>query len=310
MTGSCGPASPPRLRATPVSGLPLPLTDDAPMTSAPCPSRWFITGASSGLGRSLAKAVLADGGMVVGTVRRESDKTALEALSPHAAGVLMDLTDAVAIRRGVEAAEARMGGIDVLVNNAGYGLVGAIEEVSLEEIRAQFEVNVFGALAVIQAALPGMRARRSGRILNVTSVSGMSAWGGTGIYNASKFALTGATLALAQEVAEFGIMVTNVAPGGMRTDYSGRSLVLSERTIDDYEGVGHFPRRVLREHQGQETSDPDKTAAAILKIAKVETPPRHLMLGTDAVHYATRAAGQFQTDLSDWLDLSISTAAT
>ena len=280
------------------------------MTVPPSPSRWFITGVSSGLGRALAKAVLADGGMVVGTVRRDADRTAFEALSPNAASALMDVADTAAITRAVEAAEKRMGGIDILVNNAGYGLVGAIEEVSLDEMRAQFEVNVFGALAVIQAALPGMRARRSGRILNVTSVSGMSAWGGTGIYNASKFALTGATLALAQEVEEFGIKVTNVAPGGMRTDYSGRSLVLSERTIDDYEGVGHFPRRVLREHLGQEPGDPDKTAAAILQIAKVDNPPRHLMLGADAVHYATRAAGQFQTDLSDWLNLSISTTAT
>jgi NAD(P)-dependent dehydrogenase (short-subunit alcohol dehydrogenase family) len=280
------------------------------MTASPSPTRWFITGVSSGLGRSLAKAALADGGMVVGTVRREEDKVALEALSPQAMGVLMDVADEAAVKRAVAAAEERMGAIDILVNNAGYGLVGAIEEVTLEEMRAQFEVNVFGPLAVIQAALPAMRARRSGRILNVTSVSGMSAWGGTGIYNASKFALTGATLALAQEVEEFGIKVTNVAPGGMRTDYSGRSLMLSAKTIDAYEGVGHFPRRILREHLGHETSDPDKTAAAIVQIAKVDNPPRHLMLGTDAVHYATRAAGQFQTDLSEWLNLSISTAAS
>lgn len=279
------------------------------MTTAPSPLRWFITGVSSGLGRSLAKAVLDDGGRLVGTVRREQDRAALEALSPNAIGALMDVSDEEAIKRAVAAAEERMGGIDILVNNAGYGLVGAIEEVSLDEMRAQFEVNVFGPLAVIQAALPAMRARGGGRILNVTSVSGMSAWGGTGIYNASKFALTGATLALAQEVAEFGIKVTNVAPGGMRTDYSGRSLVLSERSIDDYEGVGHFPRRVLREHLGQEPGDPDKTAAAILQIAKVDNPPTTLMLGADAVHYATRAAGQFQTDLSDWLTLSISTTA-
>ena len=280
------------------------------MTADPSPLRWFITGVSSGLGRSLAKAVLDDGGRLVGTVRREQDRAALEALSPNAIGALMDVSDEEAIKRAVAAAEERMGGIDILVNNAGYGLVGAIEEVNLDEMRAQFEVNMFGPLAVIRAALPAMRARGGGRILNVTSVSGMSAWGGTGIYNASKFALTGATLALAQEVAEFGIKVTNVAPGGMRTDYSGRSLVLSERSIDDYEGVGHFPRRVLREHLGQEPGDPDKTAAAILQIAKVDNPPTTLMLGADAVHYATRAAGQFQTDLSDWLTLSISTTAT
>jgi NAD(P)-dependent dehydrogenase (short-subunit alcohol dehydrogenase family) len=279
------------------------------MTSSASPTRWFITGVSSGLGRALAKAVLADGGVVTGTVRRDADRAAFEALSAQATAAVMDVADAAAVRRAVEAAEARMGGIDILVNNAGYGLVGAIEEASLDEMRAQFEVNLFGPLAVIQAVLPGMRARRGGRILNVTSVSGLSAWGGTGIYCASKFALVGATLALAQEVAELGIRVTNVAPGGLRTDYSGRSLVLTERTIDDYEGAGHFPRRVLREHLGQEPGDPDKAAAAILEVAKAEHPPMHLLLGADAVHYATRAAGQFQTDLSDWLALTLSTAA-
>jgi NAD(P)-dependent dehydrogenase (short-subunit alcohol dehydrogenase family) len=279
------------------------------MTSTSSATRWFITGVSSGLGRALAKAVLADGGVVTGTVRRDADRTAFEALGDQATGVIMDVADAVAVRRAVEAAEVRMGAIDVLVNNAGYGLVGAIEEASLDEMRAQFEVNVFGPLAVIRAALPGMRARRSGRILNVTSVSGLAAWGGTGVYCASKFALAGATQALAQEVAELGIKVTNVAPGGLRTDYSGRSLVLTERTIDDYDGAGRLPRRVLREHLGQEPGDPDKAAAAILVVAKAEHPPMHLLLGADAVHYATRAAGQFQTDLSDWLALTLSTAA-
>jgi NAD(P)-dependent dehydrogenase (short-subunit alcohol dehydrogenase family) len=257
----------------------------------------------------LAKVVLADGGVVTGAVRRDTDREAFEALSPQATAAIMDVSDTTAIKRAVEVAEARMGGIDVLVNNAGYGLVGAIEEASLDEMRALFDVNLFGPLAVIQAVLPGMRARRSGRILNVTSVSGLAAWGGTGIYCASKYALTGATQALAQEVAEFGISVTNVAPGGLRTDYAGRSLVLTERTIDDYEGVGHFPRRILREHLGQEAGDPDKAAAAILEVAKSEHPPMHLLLGADALHYATRAAAQLQTNLSDWLSLTLSTAA-
>ena len=284
------------------------MTDAPPTTSSSNPSRWFITGVSSGLGRALAKAVLADGGVVTGTVRNEIDRAAFDGLSAQATGVLMDLADASAVTRAVGAAEARMGGIDILVNNAGYGLVGTVEEASLDEMRAQFEVNLFGPLAVIQAVLPGMRARRDGRILNVTSVSGLAAWGGTGIYCASKFALAGATQALAQEVAELGIKVTNVAPGGLRTDYSGRSLVLTERTIDDYEGAGHFPRRVLREHLGQEPGDPDKAAKAIMQVAKAEHPPLNLLLGADAIHYATRAAGQFQTDLSDWLDLTLSTA--
>jgi NAD(P)-dependent dehydrogenase (short-subunit alcohol dehydrogenase family) len=277
------------------------------MTSQPSPRAWFITGVSSGLGRSLAKAVLASGDLVAGTVRKEADRAAFEALAPdRAIGLILDVTDEAAIHAAVGAAEARMGRIDILVGNAGYGLVGAIEETSLAEMRAQFEVNVFGALAVIQAVLPGMRARRAGRILTVTSVSGLAAWGGTGVYCASKFALEGATQALAQEVAEFGIKVTNIAPGGLRTDYAGRSLVLTERTIPDYDGAARFARRSLTEHAGQESGDPDKAASAILQLAGLENPPLHLLLGADAVHYSTRAAGQFQTDLGDWIGLTMS----
>ncbi len=279
------------------------------MTHSPSPRTWFITGVSSGLGRALAAAALAVGDHVAGTVRQRTDLAAFEALSPERAfGLIMDVTDEAAVHAAVAAAEARMGRIDILVGNAGYGLVGAIEESSLVEIRAQFEVNVFGALAVIQAVLPGMRARRSGRILTVTSVSGLAAWGGTGIYCASKFALEGATQALAQEVAELGIKVTNIAPGGLRTDYAGRSLALTANMIDDYGGAARYARNKLREGSGQEAGDPDRAAAAILQIAAVDAPPMHLLLGADAVHYATRSAGQFQTDLSDWLDLTLSTA--
>jgi NAD(P)-dependent dehydrogenase (short-subunit alcohol dehydrogenase family) len=272
------------------------------------PRAWFITGVSSGLGRALAKAVLAAGDLVAGTVRREADRQAFEALSPNATGLIMDVADEAAVQAAVQAAEARMGRIDVLVNNAGYGLIGAVEEASLAEMRRQFEVNVFGPLAVIQAVLPGMRARRCGRILTVTSVSGLAAWGGTGIYCASKFALEGATQALAQEVAEFGILVTNIAPGGLRTDYAGRSLVTTQRSIDDYAGAGHLPRTVLAAQAGRETGDPDKAAQAILKLAAADRPPLHLLLGADAVHYAVQAAGRFQSDLGDWLDVTLSTA--
>lgn len=279
------------------------------MTAAK-PRIWFITGVSSGLGRALARAALDVGDIVAGTVRRFEDQAAFSALSAERAiGLIMELTDEGAILQAVHTVEARFGYIDILVNNAGYGLVGAVEEASLSEMRAQFEVNLFGALAVIQAVLPGMRRRRSGRILNVTSVSGLAAWGGTGVYCASKFALEGATQALAQEVAELGVKVTNVAPGGMRTDYAGRSLVLTEQALSDYDGQGHYARRALSERAGQEPSDPAKAAAAILKIVDVENPPMHLLLGADAVHYAMAAAGRFQTDLGQWLDLTLATAA-
>lgn len=280
------------------------------MSAAPSPRTWFITGVSSGLGRRLAEAVIAAGDIVAGTVRREADRQAFEALhADRAIGLIMDVADETAVGEAVAAAEARMGRIDILVNNAGYGLIGAIEEASLAEIRAQFEVNVFGPLMVIRAALPGMRGRRAGRIINVTSVSGLAAWGGTGIYCASKFALEGATQALAQEVAELGIQVINVAPGGLRTDYAGRSLMMTQASIDDYDGAGHLPRQVLTGKAGHEPGDPAKAAAAILKIAAAEHPPMHLLLGSDAAHYALAASSRLQAELSEWLDLTISISA-
>jgi NAD(P)-dependent dehydrogenase (short-subunit alcohol dehydrogenase family) len=152
-----------------------------------------------------------------------------------------------------------------------------------------------------------MRARRAGRIINVTSVSGVAAWAGTGIYCASKFALEGAALTLADEVAEFGIKVTNVEPGGMRTDYAGRSLRHTERVIDEYGGAAHFARRVLAEHAGREPGDPAKVAAAILQVADAESPPRRLLLGADAVLYATRHMARFQAEMGEWAAASLST---
>jgi len=268
---------------------------------------WLITGVSSGLGLEVAKAALAAGDTVAGTVRKDADREAFDALSPgRAIGLIMDLADEAAIHAAVAEAERRLGRIDILVNNAGYGLIGAVEEASLAEAKAQFDVNLFGTMAVIQAVLPSMRARRAGRILTVTSVSGLAAWGGTGVYCASKFALEGLTQALAQEVAPLGVKVTNIAPGGLRTDYAGRSLILTERTMAEYDGSSGVARRVLQGGAGQESGDPAKAAAAILKIAEIEHPPMHLLLGQDAIHYATRAAGQLQTDLGEWIGLTAS----
>ena len=240
--------------------------------------------------------------------RRADDVAAFEALAPgRAKGFHLDMADVGAVGRVGGEAEEVLGGVDILVNNAGYGLVGAIEEASASEIRAQFEVNVFGPLALIQAVLPGMRLRRAGRIINVTSVSGVATWAGTGVYCASKFALEGAALTLADEVAELGIKVTNVEPGGMRTDYAGRSLRQTQRIIGDYDGAAHFARRILAEHAGREPGDPAKVASAILKIADAETPPRQLLLGADAVLYATRHVARFQAEMGEWAPVSLST---
>lgn len=272
-------------------------------------TNWLITGVSAGLGREIAAAALARGDAVAGTMRRATDKVAFEALAPgRAHGFLLDLAraeDALAI---VEAASGALGAVDVLVNNAGYGLVGAVEEASLAEIRAQFEVNVFGAAAMIQAVLPAMRARRSGRIVNVTSVSGIAVWAGTGVYCASKHALEAVGETLADEVAPFGIGVINVAPGGMRTDYAGRSLVRSERRISAYdEGPAHQAETILEAHAGAEGGDPAKVARAILDAVDLDAPPRRLLLGADAIHYAEAHIEALQADIARWREVSLST---
>lgn len=265
----------------------------------------MITGVSSGLGRALAEAALAAGDRVAGTARREADVAAFSALAPgRSFGVAMDVTDEAAVAAGVAKAEAALGGIDILVNNAGYGLVGAIEEVSLAEARAQFEANVFGPLALIRAVLPAMRARGAGHVINVTSVSGLAAWSGTGVYCASKFALEAIGETLAQEVEPLGVKVTNVAPGGLRTDYAGRSLIRAEGLIGDYAGTAHEAPRILGEHAGQESGDPARAAQAILKLVAMEAPPLHLLLGADAVHYATRKIGQLTAEIGDHVALS------
>jgi len=269
---------------------------------------WLITGVSGGLGRALAQAAIARGDQVAGTLRKSSDLAAFEALAPgRARGFLADMLDEASIRVAVDGAEAKLGGIDVLVGNAGYGLIGAVEESSLAEIRAQFEVNVFGPIAAIQAVLPHFRRRRAGHIITITSVSGVAAWAGTGIYCGSKHALEGVTQTLAQEVADLGIKVTNVEPGGMRTDYAGRSMIVSERRISDYDGAARNAERILGDHAGHEPGDPAKVAAAILAIAGAAEPPLQLLLGADAMLYATRQLAAFQTEIGQWAKLSLST---
>jgi NAD(P)-dependent dehydrogenase (short-subunit alcohol dehydrogenase family) len=272
-------------------------------------ARWLITGVGSGLGKALAAAALARGDAVAGTARREADLTLFEDSAPgRAHGFRLDLADTAAIADVARRAEAALGGIDVLVNNAGHGLVGAVEEASLAEVRAQFEVNVFAPLALIQAVLPGMRSRRAGRIINVTSVSGVAVWAGTGVYCASKWALEGAALTLAEEVEPLGVKVTNVEPGGMRTDYAGRSLRHVQGRIDDYDdGPAHMARAILADHAGHEPGDPAKVAAAILALADAAAPPRQLLLGADAILYATRHAARAQAEMGQWVGVSLST---
>jgi NAD(P)-dependent dehydrogenase (short-subunit alcohol dehydrogenase family) len=269
---------------------------------------WLITGVSSGLGRAIAAAALASGDKVGGTVRRQADLTAFEAAAPgRAFGYLADMVDEDAVRAAVDRAEADLGGLDVLVGNAGYGLVGAVEESSLAEIRRQFEVNVFGPIAAIQAVLPYFRARRRGHVITITSVSGVATWAGTGVYCGSKHALEGITRTLAEEVAELGVKVTNIEPGGLRTDYAGRSMVVTQAQIDDYDGAARNAQRIMADHAGHEPGDPAKAAQAILAIARTDDPPLQLLLGADAMLYATRQLAAYQAEIGRWAKLTLST---
>lgn len=270
---------------------------------------WFITGIGSGLGRALAQAALDRGDKVVGTTRKSADIAAFEALGPgFAKGLAVDLRDAAAVDAAAAQAEQWLGGIDFAVNNAGFGMVGAIEEVSIAEVQALFDINLFAAIRVIQAVLPGMRARRSGHIVNITSVSGLAPWAGTGIYGASKYALECVGQTLAQEVRPLGIGVMNVAPGGFRTGFAAGGLAKAANSIADYEGSAHIAEQVLTGNAGKEKGDPARGAAAILSALAAPEPPLHLLLGEDALHYAEDQFAFIGQQIAAWRPLSLSTA--
>ncbi|HPG88627.1 MAG TPA: oxidoreductase [Hyphomicrobium sp.] len=271
-------------------------------------THWVITGVSTGFGRALAEAVLAKGDSVTGTVRNDNAKQEFERLKPGSAtAVLLDVTDAAAVHRVIKDIASVSGGIDVLVNNAGYGFEGAIEEATLDQVRHQFEVNVFGAVSVIQAALPDMRRRKSGHIVNITSMGGLAAFPGVGIYNGSKYALEGISQALAKEVQPLGIKVTIVEPGSFRTDWAGRSMVHVETKIADYEATAGTFRKSLAQRNGKQAGDPRKAAEAIIAAVEAEQPPLHLLLGPDALRLVGEKLGALQSEILKWAPLSGST---
>ena len=239
---------------------------------------WLITGVSSGLGEALAKAVLARGEVVIGTLRQPGQMAAFEALAPGRAHALeLDLRNFARVMERVTEIQQQLGGVDVLVNNAGYGLAGALEEVSEREAREQMETNFFGALAATQAVLPSMRAKGWGHVVNITSMAGFMGIPGMPIYSASKFALEGLGAALAAEAGPLGIRVTNVEPGALRTRWaSGNAIVRSERIIDDYQRTAGAVRSGLEKMDGHQDGDPAKAALAILAAVDAEKPPLHL----------------------------------
>ncbi|NIF22143.1 oxidoreductase [Candidatus Pantoea multigeneris] len=268
----------------------------------------FITGVSSGFGRALAQVALASGYRVIGTVRNASAKTTFEALhAENAFACELDITDFSAIDAVIADVESRIGPIDVLVNNAGYGHEGVMEESSLDELRRQFDVNVFGAVAMIKAVLPFMRQRRRGHIINITSMGGFITLPGISYYCGSKFALEGISETLSQELAPFNIAVTAVAPGSFRTDWAGRSMVRSARSITDYDALFDPIRQAREEKSGKQLGDPVKAAQVILALMENPSPPAHLLLGSDALHLVRQKLTALNQQIDAWEDVSRST---
>lgn len=269
---------------------------------------FLITGVSSGFGRAFAEAALSAGHVVIGTVRSEAAKDAFEQLqADRAHGVVLDVTDFAKIDTAVAGVTERTGPVDVLVNNAGYGHEGTLEESSLEELLHQFNVNVFGAVAMIKAVLPSMRVRRTGHIINMTSMAGLTTFPGISYYSGSKFALEGISESLAQEVRGFGIRVTAVAPGSFRTDWAGRSMVRTERSITDYDPVFDPVRQARQAKDGRQAGDPDKAAHVLLDLVEHPDPPVHLLLGSDALSVVRRKLSTMQTAIGAWEEVSRST---
>jgi NAD(P)-dependent dehydrogenase (short-subunit alcohol dehydrogenase family) len=266
---------------------------------------WFITGASSGFGRKLAEAVLDNGDRVVATARKKEAVADLEQQHPaHARAVRLDVTDLTQVKASVQAAIDAFGRIDVLVNNAGYGLLGALEEVSDAQIRQQFETNLFGLLNVTRTALPLLRQQKSGHILNVTSVGGQVSFPTFGLYNGTKFAIEGISEALAMEVAAFGIKVTIIEPGAFKTDFGGRGLVRAKRIAayqPSYDAI-------LDAFDSIVFGDPARAAQAMIQVVEADKPPLRLALGVDALPNIREKLTSELEEYKRWESVTVSTA--
>jgi NADP-dependent 3-hydroxy acid dehydrogenase YdfG len=267
---------------------------------------WFITGASTGFGRLLAEEVLKAGGKVVATARKLDKVADLEAKYPQTAKALaLDVTDQAAIDSAVAATLAAFGRMDVLVNNAGYGVAGAIEEVSEAELMPMFETNVFGLLKVTRAFLPQLRKQKSGHILNLSSIGGVVAGPGIGLYNATKFAVEGLSEALSAEVAPLGIRVTIIEPGPFRTDFLGRSGVIAEKQIMDYDGTAANMRKYFSEQSGKQPGDPLRAVHAMMQVVDSPNPPLRLLLGASALKRARAKLDGWQKDIAAWEPVTV-----
>jgi NAD(P)-dependent dehydrogenase (short-subunit alcohol dehydrogenase family) len=268
---------------------------------------WMITGASRGIGAEIARAALAAGDKVVATGRNPGSVAEALGSSDRLLALGLDVTMEEQAREAARAAIDKFGCIDVLVNNAGYALLGALEECSAEEVEAQFRTNVFGLLHVTRAVLPAMRARRSGHIFNISSLAGFHGDPGASSYCGTKFAVEGLSESLAREVAPLGIHVTIVEPGYFRTDFlSGASVNHAARTIDDYDQTAGKARRATAEVDGKQANDPKKLAQAFVTLANAEKPPLRFTAGADAVELLEKNLARKKLQLDQWRALSSS----
>ena len=263
---------------------------------------WFITGASTGFGNILAEAVLRRGDKVVATARKPEGKLAdLGHQYAETALILpLDVTKPEQVTTAVEQAIAKFGRVDVLVNNAGYGTAGAVEEVTEAEFMPMFETNVFGLVRVTQALLPQFRKQKSGNIVNLSSIGGLVGLPGWGFYNASKFAVEGLSEALGAELAPLGVHVTIVEPGPFRTDFLGRSGQEAARRIADYDATAGKTRDYMKTNDGKQAGDPVRAVDAIIAAVDAENPPRHLLLGKLALNRFQQKLDEFQKDIAAW----------
>jgi NAD(P)-dependent dehydrogenase (short-subunit alcohol dehydrogenase family) len=271
-------------------------------------STWLITGCSTGLGRALAEAVIAAGHNAVVTARDVTKVSDLADPAPQRVlPAALDVTKPEQVAAAVQQADERFGGIDVLVNNAGYGYRAAIEEGDDAEVRALFDTHFFGTVAVIKAVLPGMRARRSGAIVNISSIGATVTPVGSGYYAAAKAAIEGMSGALRGELAPLGISVTTVEPGAFRTDFAGRSLVQSATLIDDYAATAGKRRKENDTMHGNQAGDPAKAALAIITAVESSQPPAFLLLGPDALALYRYTVDTRSVEVADWEELTSNT---
>ena len=267
---------------------------------------WFITGCSTGFGHELVRIGLERGFRVVATARNPDKlRDLVGGHEDKALAVKLDVTDKGDIAAAVKQAEDRFGRIDVLVNNAGYGYIAAIEEGEDDQVRAQFDTNVFGVFDLIKAVLPGMRKQRSGHIVNVSSIGGLVGFGATGYYHATKFAVEGLSETLNVEVAPLGIKVTIVEPGPFRTDWAGRSIVASKIEIADYAETAGKRREQTRERSGKQPGDPVRAAEAIIAAVQSKDPPLRLLLGKPALDLAYKQIDSMRENFDAWKETTL-----